>query len=366
MPADPYREIRAALRRELDCKRLHVGIWKDLVHWGFAELVLRGSRDIEWLANAYRIKEEDYRPQRRARSHREPPADRRAQALAQIVAFRLDWLLPAMALFRERHLGGGHLSVEEMAGWITGQAAAEGPPMEAALPVPVADYGEFPAGTRQERRAWYLEFLGRERDRVLADPDCELPPAQVQSRQSLSYFSSSLHNERLEIRSDGVLAWLKQIAHEIVEYEHTGWNEAEAVLFILTENIPPVPLGRIEYIPAVVPAASQVAMSVSPRLSPREVAGLYGQTRDRVWRGHDKPFSDKYLALAVFVEETRLAGQDWVELRRQWNETYRVRHPTWCYEPATDPKAVRFSLEARTTWRRVTGSTWVDRRKHHR
>ena len=80
---------------------------------------------------------------------------------------------------------------------------------------------------------------------MLADPDCELPPAQVQSRQSLSYFSPALHNERLEIRGDGVLAWLKQIAQEIVEYEHTGWNEAEAVLFILTEKIPPVPLGRI-------------------------------------------------------------------------------------------------------------------------
>ena len=130
MPADPYREIRAALRRELDRKRLRDGIWKDLVHWGFAEQVLRGSRTIEWLANAYRIKEEDYHPQRRARPHREPPADRRAQALAQIVAFRLDWLLPAMALFRERHLEGGHLSVEEMAGWITGQAAAEGPPLD--------------------------------------------------------------------------------------------------------------------------------------------------------------------------------------------------------------------------------------------
>ena len=129
MPADPYREIRAALRRELDHKRLRDGIWKDLVHWGFAEQVVRGSCDIVWLANAYRIKEEDYHPQHRTRPHREPPADRRAQALAQIVAFRLDWLLPAMALFRERHLAGGYLSVEEMAGWITGQAAAEGPPM---------------------------------------------------------------------------------------------------------------------------------------------------------------------------------------------------------------------------------------------
>jgi hypothetical protein len=366
VPADPYRDIRAALRRELERKRLRDGIWKDLVHWGFAEQVLRGLRTIEWLANAYRIKEEDYHPQRRARPHREPPADRRAQALAQIVALRLDWLLPAMALFRERHLEGGYLSVEEMAGWITGQAAAEGPPLRAALPVPVAGYGEFPAGDRQERRAWYLDFLDRERKRVRDDPDSELPPAWAQSQQSLSYFSPALRTERLEIRGDGVLAFLKRIAQDIVEYEHTGWNEAEAVLFVLTEEIPPVPLGRISYIPAVVPAASHVALSVSPRLSPREVAGLFGQMRDRVLGGHDKPFTDKYLALAVFVEKTWLAGQSWVELRSQWNETYRQRHPTWCYDPDTDPAAVRFSLEARTCWRRVTGSTWLDRRKRHR
>lgn len=151
---------------------------------------------------------------------------------------------------------------------------------------------------------------------------------------------------------------------DVPESGLVGWNEAEAVEFVLTENIPAVPLGRIEYVPAVVPAASHIAMSISPRLAPREVAALYAQMRERVLGGHDKPFADKPLALAVFAERTRLKGKGWVELREQWNEMYAKLQPTWRYEPDSDPTAWRFSLEARTAWRRVTGSTWVDRRKH--
>jgi hypothetical protein len=84
-------------------------------------------------------------------------------------------------------------------------------------------------------------------------------------------------------------------------------------------------------------------------------------------RGRDRPFgNDKPLALAVFVEETRFAGHGWVELREQWNARYEERHPDWRFDPAIDPAARRFALEARGAWRTVTGSTWPDRRKRYR
>lgn len=47
--------------------------------------------------------------------------------------------------------------------------------------------------------------------------------------------------ERVEIRGDGVLAVLKRLAAD-GELRSAGWNEAEAVTFILTEEIPWVPL----------------------------------------------------------------------------------------------------------------------------
>ena len=363
---EPYQRVRTALRRELRRKRLRDGIWNDLVHWGQVDQVLRGSLTIKDLAQRYLIKEEDYFPQRSRRTPRELPSDKRAQALAQIVAVRIEWGLPVMALFRERHLDGRYLTFEEMAAWIRSQGAAEGPPTTASLAVPVASYGDFPAGTREERRAWHLAWLRRETERVTADPDCELPPSRVGFPQSLSFFGPARRLERLEIRGDGVLAWLKQIAETIVGSEHPGWNEAEAVLFILTGDIPAVPLGRVAYATAVVPAASHITMEISPRLSPREVAALYGEMRDRILLGRDKPFADRHLALAVFVERTRSSRQSWVELRRQWNEGCQELHPEWRYEPAADPEARGFALEARTAWRRITGSTWSDRRRGRR
>jgi hypothetical protein len=300
------------------------------------------------------------------RSHRELPPDKRADALAEIVALRIEWLLPAMRLFRERHLDGKPLGFEQMADWIKARRDAEGPPTTAALAVPVTSYGDYPGGTREERRAYHLDWLRRETERVLADPDAELPPSQVQSPQRLDFYSPSGRIENLEIRGDGVLAWLKQIAADIADSFHTGWHEAEVVRFILTGAIPHVPLGRVEYSPAVVPAASHIMMAVSPRLAPREVAALYATMRERIRLGRDRPFDDKHLALAVFLESARLSGASWVELREQWNERWQERQPTWRYEPEADPVARRFSLEARTAWRRVTGSTWLDRRKGRR
>lgn len=94
---------------------------------------------------------------------------------------------------------------------------------------------------------------------------------------------------------------------------------------------------------------------------------MYAQVRERVIDGRDRPFfNDKPLALAVFVEETRLSGHGWVELREQWNARYKQRHPEWRFDPDADPVARRFALEARSAWRTVTGSSWVDSRKRSR
>ena len=167
MPDPVYEKIRRELRRELQVRQLRPSIWNDLAHWGLVEKVRQQRFTVEQLARAYRIKEDDHypcRPQLRRLQRRLPP-DRRSEALAQIVAFRLDWLRPAVALFREEHLDGGRLAFEGVRDWVRQRAASEGRPAAALLCVPVAGYGEYPAGSRAERRQWYLDWLAA-RDRA--------------------------------------------------------------------------------------------------------------------------------------------------------------------------------------------------------
>ena len=170
--------------------------------------------------------------------------------------------------------------------------------------------------------------------------------------RSLSFLDPQRRIESLEIRGDGALAWLKRIARDIVEYERTGWNEAEAVLFILTEDIPPVPLGRIDYRHAVVPAASHLALEVSLRLAPREVAELYGQRRDRLLAGSRPALQRQAPRPGGLLEETRLAGKGWVELRRAVERDLSAAPPpAGATSLPQTPRRGRFSLEARTAWR---------------
>lgn len=367
MPDPAYERIRRELRRELEVRQLRDTVWTDLCHQGLVEQVRRAQLPLSELVRRYRNQEEIYhREKRTRRARRRMPPDRRNEALTQIVAFRLDWLQPAVILFRDQNLDGRHLTLEEVPDWIRQQAAREGKPATALLCVPVAGYGEYPAGSRAERRQWYLDWLAREAARITADPDGELPASQTADRLTLDFQVDHQRSEQIAIRSDGVLAALKRLAADR-ELRSAGWGEAEAVTFILTENIPWVPLASSAYEHAVVPNASHITLSVSPRLAPQEVARFYAQARGRVMHGRDRPFgNDKPLALAVFVEETRLAGHGWLELREQWNARYEERHPEWRSGPAADPAARRFALEARSAWRTVTGSTWTDRRRWSR
>ena len=262
-PSCSVEEIRAALRGELGRDRLRPRIWADLVTSRHVQLVAEGRATVERLAAAYLLKEEIYFPEPKARRRRELPTDRRAQALAQIVAHRLDTLVPQAAAFRDRHLNGQFLPLKEMTDWIKAQAASE------VLP----------------------------------------PEAPYAMRRTLAFLSPTRRLVELEIRSDGVLAELKEIATTLVKTYHTGWDEAEAVVFILTKAIPPIPLGRSAVKFGVVPSASHITLVVSPRLAPREVAAFYSEIRGGIGLGRDKPFAVKHLALAVFVERTMSSGR---------------------------------------------------------
>lgn len=362
--AQAYSQIRRELQRRLGGKRLRVAIWNDLVHEGFVRQVAKGL-PIDVLVRLYEHKEEDYFPakQPRRRSQGEVAADRQAQALAQIVAHTLDWIVPTMAEFREDYLGGQRLRFEEVAAWIKEQATREGVPAAGAIAVPVSKDNDYlPAVSGRDARSYYRDWLARELQRLADDPNCELPARRRSDPLRLSFETTS-RTQSIAIRADGVLAALKAIAGTILTI-HTGWKEADAVTFILTERIPLIPLGQRGVRLGLFPAASQIDLQINPRLSPREAASFYAPLRARFVKGRARPMGDRHLALAVFAHRSVWGEEEisWIEARRRWNTEY----PKWRYEPAGDPHARMFSLEARAAWTGVTGSRWPDRRRNWR
>ena len=212
--------------------------------------------------------------------------------------------MPQAAAFRDRHLDGQFLPLEEMTDWIKAQAASEG----------------------------------------------VLPPEKPYTmRRTLAFLSPTRRMVEVEIRSDGVLAELKEIAATLVKSYHTGcrirprrWSSSSR------RRSRRFPWGAAPSSSASCPAPRTSPLRSAHGSPPREVAAFYSEIRRRHrLQGHDKPFAVKHLALAVFVERTMGSGEGWVKLRAQWNKMYAKPHPSWRYKPDSDPEAIVFSLEAR-------------------
>ena len=127
-------------------------------------------------------------------------------------------------------------------------------------------------------------------------------------------------------------------------------HEADAVEFILTGRAPVLPLARLSILPHRLPALSRLQLTVDPRLSPREVSGLYRDGRARFTAGRDKPMQDKHIQLAVFCAQRLETNEKWLALREEWNALY----PDWAYTQ-DDPPARRFARDARAAYKRVIG-----------
>ncbi len=178
---------------------------------------------------------------------------------------------------------------------------------------------------------------------------------------NLSYVGEDGGTRSIRIPPNGIISRLKKTATRLA-FQLPCWEEAWAVMFILTGEQPPIPQARA-FVQECWPfrALDRIVLILDPRLSPREVAEMYSPVRKEFTRGYfqrDKPISDKHLEIAVFAAKKRNSNNrdavTWERLRDEWND----EHKEWAYEG--DVRAVRFSRDARNAWERVTGEEWLE------
>ena len=291
------------------------------MHSRYVELVANGRWSIEALATQYLRKEEDLFPPKRAPREplREIDPDARARALAEIVACRLARFFSVRA-FRQTVLNSELLPQSAIAAWVEERAREEGPPADGYFSMPVASWREPPPWLfGDDAVAGYARWLADEAARVAANPQAEIPSGDEWSPRHLYYGVPGERWRSIAIRGDGVLAQLRSVASGIGGVAHqAGWSEAQAVAFILSGWVPPLPRASVSRSDGVCRAATSVGLRVNPRLAPRELALIYGEAREGYFGGTDRPMDEKHLRLAVFTERSREVGTPWLELRERW------------------------------------------------
>jgi hypothetical protein len=215
---------------------------------------------------------------------------------------------PAVVDFRGRILAGGLLTTDAVEAWLGKQAATDGRPTVWLQDVVV------PAGYELRRipGRWAVfpkprltlsrEHSGRASTRLLA---CVLPGGRIVSFQT---------------KAGGVMEELRALSQRLAR--QFSWSSMQATLFILTGEIPAVPLIQVstEY-SSRRPGCTRITLEVDPTASPRLVAERYRQTRSEVFTRRIKALTLKHLRLAVFTAEHTAAGS-WQSLCKEWNRKY--------------------------------------------
>ncbi len=312
--------VTDSLRRQLDD-----GVWADLRREGpVRDAIDRGLGDlnddlVQDLSRAYLSKEAEIRAER----HIGPDTN----TLALSLIFAADAARhPQVIDFRRKVLRGRLMKWENVVAWVERQAARDGAATVWER-VPLSDDGS-PLSEALWPRSREIEFLS------FSGPDDTA--ARV-----------------VPVRVNGVLGHLKSVAGALCR-RYPGWEENSAIGFVLTGLPPKLPMGR-----ATVSrgwpfrAARNVVLNVSPRLSPRDVAGLFTRACAALAGpgGQTKPRASKltplHADLAVFAAENN-DGRSWDEARVAWNA-----------DPARRQYAsVRlFNRDCRAAYGRVTGDS---------
>ena len=237
--------------------------------------------------------------------------------------------LPEVQHFRETCLGGKLLAPEDVPGWIEQHKGEGGHRVTVEAPFMPDDpfdwftaLSAIPAEERKKRLIkWEIDTL-------------EYPkPKETWVHQ-------------VPVPKDGPLRHLKQVAARLTR-RYPWWQEAQAVAFVLAGLFPLLPKARatLHYYSHTPP---RITLELDPRLSSQEAAALYAKVRSQVFRGKDRPMTEKHLRLAVFLAEEEAAA--WPELMRRWNR----KHPEWQY-----PDHWWFYRDATAAFKRVTGRKWT-------
>ena len=365
---DQFDDVRAKLAKWLDDEgddpEIDSRIWDYFLD---QPELMRAARSggMAKLVQQYCVSRKHFTPRGRRQKKEEGVEigpDARSDALGQIAAVAAQWHEWGIRDFRREHLGERLLPPQEIPTWVEEQARREGPAAEEYVLVPIPDWKSLELLVDLgDPRKGYAGWLAAEAKRVAANADAEAPQSWWKGPHYLSYGVPSDREKQIAIRGDRALAELKKLTSGWAGIrcglcDHIPWRESEAVAFILSGWVSPLPKARARagFSRGYYPALSRLSIEVDPRLTPKEVAQLYNRMRSRYVQGRDRPMDEKHTALAVFTEQTRRGDASWSELRKQWN----AEHSDWAFEAGDDPYAKRFALECRTAWSRVTGEKW--------
>jgi hypothetical protein len=141
------------------------------------------------------------------------------------------------------------------------------------------------------------------------------------SVELLSYLlPGSPSSHAMVIPARGPLQELKWLAEALSR--RYGWAPAEATTFVLTDQVPRLPLARASIVyRSPWTAASTIELEISPRMKPAEVAGLYRRVRAQALgagqRRKDLQATDR-AELAVFAFE-HAGDAPWRAVMELWN-----------------------------------------------
>lgn len=324
-------------------------VWEALVRMQIAEVALGNEGDLDYVEEKLRPLLDLYGAgqSRKARPTRTPkeetlPPDERLLALSEVLAVQAA-RRPDVQAFRQEVLGGQLLQPKNIPAWIKERAAEDSEPEMLLTVTAVVSKDALPpvGAPAQEQLAAAQRAVAAGR-----------PLSYGEKHATLSYPENGAAQVAF-IAYGGVLWRLKGIAEALArEY---GWQEAQAVAFILAGSVPLASRGRVQL--KWTKSGPRIVLEIDPRLSRTEVARLYGRWRGYVFQGADKPIERKAGRLAVFAEEYRDSGLSWRQLMALWNQ----RYPEWPYHTP-----VHFARDCQLAWQRVTGEKWPRKKEGRR
>jgi len=153
------------------------------------------------------------------------------------------------------------------------------------------------------------------------------------------------------VTKGGVLEKLKGISDRL-QSRH-GWQKGQPVVFILTGLKPRLNIAHsTSYLHPFYPALNTVTITVSPHLSPKQVAGIYIRASSKLLnnvRRRNRAITKKHLELAVFYHKHK--GMKGAEMMRIWNKEHEGREG---YKPYSGLS--HFDRDAKHAHDRLVGS----------
>jgi len=161
----------------------------------------------------------------------------------------------------------------------------------------------------------------------------------------LHYPGSDAYLDAVRFRPQSVVGMLMKLARSLAK--SFPWPDHEAAWFVLTGEIPYVPVGTIRTSQGVYGGWSpggSITLTLQPWASADSVLRAYRTVQKEMLGGRDnRPVSEKQAALFGFLVEQLIVHDDgggtllmhfqksWQALVREWNNHCRESHPEWSY-----------------------------------